>query len=73
MVGGLQYFTLTRPEISFAVGLVDKFMQSPRVPHLVVAKRILSNKSWTLLETLPLLPTPILLVKLGNPYLLKLK
>lgn len=41
MVGGLQYFTLTRPEISFAVGLVDKFMQSPRVPHLVVAKRIL--------------------------------
>lgn len=25
MVGGLQCFTLTRPEISFAVGLVDKF------------------------------------------------
>ena len=30
MVGGLQYLTLTRPDISFAVGLVDKFMQSPR-------------------------------------------
>jgi hypothetical protein len=40
MVGGPQYLTLTRPEISFAVGLVDKFMQSPRVPHLVAAKRI---------------------------------
>lgn len=39
MVGGPQYFTLTRTEISFAVGLVDKFMQSPRVPHLVAAKR----------------------------------
>jgi hypothetical protein len=33
------------------------------VPHLV-------SKSLTILETLPLLPTPILLVKLGNPYLL---
>lgn len=41
MVGGLQYLTLTRPDISFAVGLVDKFMQSPQVPHLVVAKSIL--------------------------------
>ena len=75
MVGGLQYFTLTRPEISFAVGLVDKFMQSPRVPHLVVAKRILRLRYIrTLLETLPLLPTPILLVKLGNqPLPLKFK
>jgi hypothetical protein len=39
MVGGPQYFTLTRTEISFAVGLVDKFMQYPRVHHLVAAKR----------------------------------
>lgn len=37
MVGGLQYFTLTRPGISFAVGLVDDTLQ-PRVPHLVAAK-----------------------------------
>lgn len=38
MVGGLQYFTLTRPEISFALGLVEKFIQSPRVSHLVAEK-----------------------------------
>ena len=38
MVGGLQYFTLTRPEIPFALGLVDKFIQSPRVSHLVAEK-----------------------------------
>lgn len=38
MVGGLQYLTLTRPEISFAVGLGAG--GSPRVPHLVAAKRI---------------------------------
>jgi len=31
MVGGLQYFTLTRPGISFALGLVDETLQ-PRVP-----------------------------------------
>lgn len=41
MVGGLQYCTLTRPEIEFAVGLVDKFIQSPRVSHLVAEKRLL--------------------------------
>ncbi len=41
MVGGQKYFTLTRPEISFALGLVDKFIQSPRVSHLVADKPIL--------------------------------
>ena len=42
MVGGLQYFTLARPEISFALGLLNKFMQSPSF-HLVLlaVKRIL--------------------------------
>jgi hypothetical protein len=30
MVGGFQDFTLIRPEISFAIGLVDKFMQCTR-------------------------------------------
>lgn len=37
MVGGLQYLTLTRPGISFAVGLVDETLE-PRVLHLVAAK-----------------------------------
>jgi len=38
MVVGLQYLTLTRPEISFAVGLVNE--TSSNEPHLVAAKRL---------------------------------
>ncbi|CAL2268522.1 unnamed protein product [Prunus armeniaca] len=41
LVGSLQYFTLTRPDISFAVNTVAQFMSSPRSPHMVSIKRIL--------------------------------
>lgn len=27
------YLTFTRPDISFAVSVVDQFMQDPNVPH----------------------------------------
>ncbi|CAL9022501.1 unnamed protein product [Prunus brigantina] len=41
LVGSLQYLTLTRPDISFAINTVAQFMSAPRTPHLVAAKRIL--------------------------------
>ncbi|BFG36388.1 hypothetical protein CerSpe_226620 [Prunus speciosa] len=41
LVGSLQYLTLTRPYISFAVNTVAQFMSSPRSPHMVAVKRIL--------------------------------
>ncbi|CAL8155481.1 unnamed protein product [Prunus armeniaca] len=41
LVGSLQYFTLTRPDISFAVNTVAQFMSSSRFPHMVALKRIL--------------------------------
>ncbi|KAI5339023.1 hypothetical protein L3X38_018295 [Prunus dulcis] len=40
MVGGLQYLTLSRPDISFAVNQVCQFMHNPRTSHLQVVKRI---------------------------------
>ncbi|KAI5336526.1 hypothetical protein L3X38_015794 [Prunus dulcis] len=40
MVGGLQYLTLSRPDISFAVNQVCRFMHNPRTSHLQVVKRI---------------------------------
>ncbi|CAL9000527.1 unnamed protein product [Prunus brigantina] len=40
MVGGLQYLTLSRPDISFAVNQVCQFMHNPRSSHLQVVKRI---------------------------------
>lgn len=41
LVGSLNYFTITRPDISFAVQEVSQFMQSPRHLHLVAVRRII--------------------------------
>ncbi|XP_026398381.1 uncharacterized protein LOC113294182 [Papaver somniferum] len=40
-LGCLRYLTATRPHIMYAVGLVGRFMESPRQSHLEAAKRIL--------------------------------
>ncbi|XP_060675580.1 secreted RxLR effector protein 161-like [Ziziphus jujuba] len=41
LVGSLIYLTLTRPDISFVVGVVSRYMQSPKKPHLEAVRRIL--------------------------------
>lgn len=41
IVGALQYLTLTRPDISFAVNQVCQFMHQPRTTHWTALKRIL--------------------------------
>ena len=41
MVGGLQYLTFTRPDLSYAVNHVFQFMHQPTNHHLVAAKRFL--------------------------------
>ena len=38
IVGGLIYMTITRPNLSYAVGLVSQFMQKPCKSHLDVVK-----------------------------------
>jgi hypothetical protein len=40
-VGSLQYLSLTRPDIAFAVNKVSQFMKDPRDPHWSDVKRIL--------------------------------
>lgn len=40
-VGALQYATITRPDITFAVDKASQFMQSPSEKHWDVVKRIL--------------------------------
>lgn len=41
LVGSLRYLTITRPDITYAVGLVSRFMEKPKQDHLIAAKRIL--------------------------------
>lgn len=41
IVGTLLYLTNTRPDISYAVGVVSRFMTKPLQPHMDAAKRIL--------------------------------
>jgi len=40
-VGSLQYLSLTRPDIAYAVNKVSQFMQDPRESHWSAVKRIL--------------------------------
>nr|XP_043611638.1 secreted RxLR effector protein 161-like [Erigeron canadensis] len=41
LVGSLIYLTLTRPDISFAVGVMSRYMQNPKKSHLEAVRRIL--------------------------------
>lgn len=41
LVDALQYLTLTRPNISFAVNKVCHFLHAPTTAHWAIAKRIL--------------------------------
>ena len=40
LVGKLNYITITRPDISFAVSVLGQFMKDPRLPHWEAVIRI---------------------------------
>ncbi len=48
IVGSLIYMTITRPDLSYAVGVVSQFMQTPQKPHLDSVRRILRYIKHTL-------------------------
>jgi histone deacetylase 1/2 len=47
LVGGLQYLTITRPDVSYAVNHVCQFLHAPRTSHWSVVKRILCYVCFT--------------------------
>ncbi|XP_057423759.1 uncharacterized mitochondrial protein AtMg00810-like [Lotus japonicus] len=56
IVGALQYATLTRPEISFAVNKVCQFLSQPLEDHWKAVKRILRYLKATIHHGLHLKP-----------------
>jgi hypothetical protein len=48
IVGSLIYMTITRPYLSYAVGVVSEFIQTPQKPHLDAIRRILKYIKHTL-------------------------
>jgi histone deacetylase 1/2 len=54
IVGGLQYLTMTRPDLSFAVNKVCQYLHAPRCTHWSAVKRILRYIQGTLSDGLSL-------------------
>jgi hypothetical protein len=48
IVGSLRYLMHTRPDISFAVGYVSRFMEASTTEHLAAVKRILRYMAGTI-------------------------
>ncbi|XP_020267083.1 uncharacterized protein LOC109842648 [Asparagus officinalis] len=48
LVGSLRYLTITRPDITYGVGLVSRYMETPKESHWLAAKRILRYIKGTL-------------------------
>lgn len=47
-LGSLIYLTLTRPDISFAIGVPSRFIQNPKKPHLEATRCILKYVKGTI-------------------------
>ncbi|XP_040869839.1 secreted RxLR effector protein 161-like [Glycine max] len=48
IVSSLRYLCNTRPDIAYCVGLIRRFMEKPKTPHFLAAKRILRYVKRTL-------------------------
>lgn len=62
VVGALQYLTLTRPDLSFAVNKVCQFLHSPTTTHWTTVKRILRYVKGTMTMGLHIRKSPSTLV-----------
>ncbi|XP_028117081.1 uncharacterized protein LOC114314794 [Camellia sinensis] len=61
IVGGLQYLTITRLDLAFAVNFACQYMHQPLVRHFVMVKRLLRYLKDTLGYGLQFSPGPLTL------------
>ncbi|XP_062225019.1 uncharacterized mitochondrial protein AtMg00810-like [Phragmites australis] len=59
IAGALQYLTLTRPDLAYAVQQACLFMHDPREPHLALIKRILRYVKGTIDSDLHIGTSPV--------------
>ena len=59
IVGGLQYLTFTRPDLSYAVNLVCQYMHAPKESHWQLIKCILYYVHATVAYGLPIQKTSL--------------
>lgn len=59
IVGSLQYLTLTRPKIAFAVNVACQHMHKPRQSHFIGVKRILRYLKGSIHQGLYFVPGPL--------------
>jgi hypothetical protein len=48
LVGGLQYLTMTRPDLLFVVNKVCQYLHEPHTPHISAVNRILRYVRYTI-------------------------
>ncbi|XP_038982127.1 uncharacterized mitochondrial protein AtMg00810-like [Phoenix dactylifera] len=61
LAGSLQYLTVTRPDISYAVNYLCQFMHSPKISHFQLLKRVLRYIKGTLHHSLHFQSGPLVL------------
>lgn len=66
LVGSLQYLTLTRPEISYAVNVACQHMHAPKISDFTAGKRILRYVKGTLHQGLYFTPGPLTLTTFSD-------
>ncbi|XP_020674690.1 uncharacterized protein LOC110093960 [Dendrobium catenatum] len=61
IIGSLQYLTLTRPDIAYAVNVLSQHMHEPSLQHVYLLKRLLRYLKGTLSFGLPIFKAPLIL------------
>ena len=48
IIGSLRYLCNSRPDLAFAVGYLNRFMEAPREEHMAAVKRVLRYVAGTM-------------------------